>query len=113
VAISWNADSVFATSGSYRGGAYMKRFTSRRRAESGGAPWRGAGIAARVGDDHRNPVFNVYAQTISLETVALTAGQQLFSERRRSSCNVIYPRSNVPRLVTLRPSLIGAVNGRF
>jgi len=80
----------------------------------GGAPWRGAGIAARVGDDHRIPGVNVYAQTISLETVALTAGQQLFSERQTIvGGNVIYPLSNVAAIGDLRPSLIGAVNGRF
>jgi hypothetical protein len=113
--ISWNADSVFATSGSYRAGAYMKLI--HIPAEAGIRVVRpGAAPASRPASVTitEYPVFNVYAQTISLETVALTAGQQLFSERQTIvGGNAIYPLSNVAAIRDLRPSLIGAVNGRF
>jgi hypothetical protein len=111
---SWNADAVTATSGSWRAGAYMKIIhippaviTVRRPGTT--PPARPASVAIT-----EYPVFNVYAQTISLDQLVVQAGQGAFSERQTIvGTNVIYPLANVAALRPLRPSLVGAVNGRF
>ncbi len=60
------------------------------------------------------PVFNLYAQTIALDTLTTDAGQQTFSEHQTiAGASVIYPLTRVAAIRGLRPSLIGAVNGRF
>src|SRR4051812_24479366 len=113
--ISWNADSVFATSGSWRAGAYMKLIHIPKNGgitvvRPGATPFtRPASVTIT-----EYPVFNIYAQTTSLETLALTAGQNFFSERQTIvGTNTIYPLSRIAAIRDLRPSLVGAVNGRF
>src|SRR3954468_10178370 len=71
--ISWNADSVFATSGSWRAGAYMKLIHIPKKEITVVRP--GANQFARPASVTitEYPVFNVYAQTISLDTLAITA----------------------------------------
>jgi hypothetical protein len=60
------------------------------------------------------PIFNVYAQTISLDTLTVAAGQADFSERQTIvGASVIYPLTRLTAIRALRPSLVGAVNGRF
>jgi hypothetical protein len=110
--ISWNADGVVAPSGSWRTGAYMK-FIYRppspiivvRPAGTGTAP-----SAPRVTiTDY--PVLNVYAQAISLNTLAVEAGNTPFSERQTIvGANVIYP---IAPLRPLRAAFVGAINGRW
>ena len=113
--ISWNADSVIATSGSWRAGAYMKMIHIPDRpgitvVRPGGAPpARRPSVTIT-----EYPIWNIYAQTISLDTLVTTAGQTEFSERQTIlGSNVIYPLTRFDAISSLRPSLIGAVNGRF
>jgi hypothetical protein len=112
--ISWNADSVLATSGSWRAGAYMKLIHIPKTGISvvrPGANQFARPAAVRITE---YPVFNVYAQTTSLETLAVTAGQNFFSERQTIvGVNTIYPLTGIEAIRDLRPALVGAVNGRF
>jgi hypothetical protein len=58
--------------------------------------------------------WNGEAQTISLDTLRTAVGQSEFSERQTIlGTNVIYPLTSIAAVSGLRPSLIGAVNGRF
>jgi hypothetical protein len=113
--LSWNADGVAATSGSWRAGAYVKIIH---------IPDRPAITVRRAGASQSTqrtlvtineyPVFNVYAQTISLDTLTVAAGQGTFSEKQTIlGTNAIYPLTNLTPLQPLHPSLVGAVNGRF
>jgi len=115
--LSWNADSVVATSGSYRAGAYMKIIhvpagPGITVVRPGTAPPTQPSVTIT-----EYPVFNVYVQTISLDQLIVQAGQGAFSERQTIvGTNAIYPLASVAALRplrVLRPSLIGAVNGRF
>jgi hypothetical protein len=114
--IGWNADAVVSTNGSYRAGLYMTLVQTpsstgggiivRRPGETAPAP-SSAGVTIRS-----YPVVNIYAQTISLATVPLVAGGDLFQERQTIvGSNVIYPLSRIAQ--PLRMSLVGAANGRF
>ena len=113
--ISWNADSVASTSGSWRAGAYMKLIHIPDRPgitvlRPGTAPPPQPASVTIT----EYPVFNVYAQTISLDKQTLTAGQGAFSERQTIvGTNVIYPLTSLATIRGLRPSFVGAVNGRF
>lgn len=113
--ISWNADAVAATSGSWRAGAYVKLIhipegpgiVVRRPGDA--APSRPAGVTIT-----EYPVFNLYAQTISLKNLTVAAGQDAFSEQQTiAGASVIYPLTQVTALRALHPAVVGAVNGRF
>ena len=113
--ISWDADSVIATSGSWRSGLYMKMIHIPDRPgitvvrPGGTAPARRPSVTIT-----EYPIWNIYAQTISLDTLTTTAGQSEFSERQTIvGTNMIYPLTRFEGVGSLRPSLIGAVNGRF
>ncbi len=121
--ISWNADAVRSFGGSYRAGVYMKLIHTPTRAIGVGTTGAGGTGGAGGGNPIREyPVFNIYAQTISLEEALFfglgnstsEAGRSLFSERQTIvGSNVIYPIGGGGWLRALRPSLVGAVNGRF
>jgi len=113
--ISWNADAVAAVSNSWRLGAYMKIIH---------IPERPGIVVRRPGEPEPDrpasvpiveyPVFNLYAQTISLDTLTLAAGDGAFSEKQTIvGGNVIYPITQIEAIRPLRPSLVGGVNGRF
>jgi hypothetical protein len=109
--LSWNADGVGAPSGAWRAGVYMKIIHTARPpitvVQPGAVP---AGRAPQV-SIREYPIINVYWQRISLDKVTLTAEQESFREKQTIvGSNVIYP---VPFLEAFRPSLIGAINGRF
>jgi hypothetical protein len=120
--ISWNADAVRAFGGSYRAGVYMKLIHTPTVAIGVGST--GAGGRASSGPSNpirEYPVFNIYAQTLSLEealffglgNATAEGGRAMFSERQTIiGSSVIHPIGG-GWLGGLRPSLVGAVNGRF
>lgn len=112
--LSFNADAVAATSGSYRAGLYVK-FIHTPIEPAGGIvvirPGATPPPPTRPVAIREYPVFNLYAQTISLDTLSLAGGLGAFGEKQTIiGGNVIYP---LTQAAVLRPSLIGAVNGRF
>ncbi|HEY1912922.1 MAG TPA: hypothetical protein VGG73_18515 [Vicinamibacterales bacterium] len=112
--LSWNADAVAATSGSWRAGIYMKLIHIPERTITVVQPGDSS-LTSRTPSVPitEYPVFNVYAQTTSLDTLAVTAGQDIYSQRQTIvGADVIYPLSSAA-LRILRPSFVGAVNGRF
>lgn len=110
--LSWNADAVAASSGSWRAGVYMKLIHIPERTILV-VPAGSATSSRPAVPITEYPVFNVYTQTTSLDTLTVTAGQDIYSELQTIvGANVIYPLSS-PALRPLRPSLVGAVNGRF
>jgi hypothetical protein len=113
--ITWDADTVFSTTGSWRAGAYMKLIhIPDRPGISVVRPGAAAPAAPPSVTITEYPVFNLYAQTIALDTLTTDAGQQTFSEHQTiAGASVIYPLTRVAAIRGLRPSLIGAVNGRF
>jgi hypothetical protein len=136
--LSWNADTVLATSGSWRAGGYMKfiyvpgsagisviRPGSARppRPGQGSEPARSNTAATSLFQGSQPasvaiteyPVFNLYAQAISLDTLLVADGQGAFSERQTIvGGNAIYPLGrHLGAIRGLHPSLVGSVNGRF
>jgi hypothetical protein len=114
--IGWNADAVGSPNGSYRAGFYMKLIATPS-ATGGGIVVRRPGEPAATSRPsvaiREYPVFNIYAQTISLDTLPITAGNDRFRERQTIvGTNVVYPVT-LQRIQPLRLSIVGAVNGRF
>ena len=114
--IGWNADAVGSPNGSYRAGFYMKLIATSSSAGGGIVVRRpGESPATRrpAVTIREYPVFNIYAQTISLDTLPITAGGDLFREHQTIvGTNVVYP-ATLQRIQSLRLSIVGAVNGRF
>ena len=112
--INWSADSVFATSGSWRAGAYMKLIHIPDEPIQVVRPGAAPATSRPTVTITDYPVFNIYAQTISLDTLTTNAGQDFYSEHQTIvGANTIYPLSRFPALRPFRLSLVGAVNGRF
>lgn len=119
--LSWNADAVAARSGAWRGGAYMKIIRTAMPPITVRTP----GAPARRPDGIRQyPVFNVYAQSTSLEKLLFFGPDpgrgpslsvpSVFGERHSIvGGSAVVPLTRVPLFRSLQPSAIGAVNGRF
>jgi hypothetical protein len=113
---SWSGDVVGATGGAWRAGAYLKMVrTGVRLPTPVGA---GAGSDASAGISPY-PVFNIYAQNISLPTVSYfglgpntTPSMKSIFEMQQAivGTSAIYP---INRLGRLNLSLVGEANGRF
>jgi len=113
---SWSGDVVGATSGAWRAGAYLKMVRTGVRLPTPVGP--GAGSDASDGISPY-PVFNIYAQNISLPTVSYfglgpntTLSMKSFFDMRETivGTSAIYP---IKRLGRLNLSLAGEANGRF
>jgi hypothetical protein len=118
--LSWNADGVVTPSGAWRTGAYLKMI---RTPSEPGIVVRTPGAAPATNPVviHEYPVFNVYVQAISLDTLffygpgqsSTRAGKSIFGERHTIlGGNAILPIT-APAVQGLRPSFVGAINGRF
>jgi hypothetical protein len=118
--LSWNADGVRTFSGSWRAGAYMKIIRTPESpgvvVRTGGAP-SGAPITIR-----EYPVFNVYLQSTSLNTLfffgpgasSAEAGRSVFGEHQTIvGTSAVIPLTAPAVIRILRPAFVGAINGRF
>ena len=113
---SWSGDAVRATAGAWRAGAYLKIVHTGVRLPTLAAPGGGSDASAGI---HPYPVFNVYAQHISLPTVSFfgigpdtpTSTKSIFGLRQTIlGTSAIYP---VTRLGRLNLSVVGEANGRL
>ena len=126
--LSWDVDAVGATSGAWRAGGYMKLVhtpavvikpiapTSPAEGTPGKKPKKPS-LAV-----HPYTVFNLYAQTISLNKLnffglgnnTTLAGESVFGMSETIiGGNVIKPVFEWPAIRKLNLSLLGEVNGRF
>jgi len=119
--LSWNADAVGATSGSWRAGAYMKIIHTPVVKIQPVAPQPGKPPKSNLAV-HPNTVFNLYAQTISLQKLfffglgpgTLTTDRSVFGMRQTIvGGNVIKPLTEWQAISGLNISLLGEINGRF
>lgn len=124
--LSWDVDAVGAFSGAWRAGGYLKlvhtpvepiKVILPGTGTTGGPPKKKPEV--RI---HPNTVFNLYAQTISLNKLnyfglgndTTLAGASVFGMRETIiGGNVIKPVFELPALSRLNVSLFGEVNGRF
>jgi hypothetical protein len=113
---SWSGDAVRAIGGAWRAGAYLKMVHTGVRLPIPVAA--GAGSEASAGI-HPYPVFNIYAQQISLPTVSYfgigpdttTSTKSIFALKHAIlGTSAIYP---ITRLGRLNLSVVGEANGRF
>lgn len=114
--LSWNADAVGTTNGSWRAGVYMKAIRTpvlniTPVITPGGTP-PPSGLTVRDA-----PVFNLYTQAISLNTVDFFG---LGPSTTRSMRSIFGVRQTVvggsvlyPVVPKLKLSLFGEINGRF
>ena len=118
--LSWNADAVGASSGSWRGGVYMKLVHTPATA---GVTIRRPGSTAPLTaiTPRELPVVDVFAQTISLKTInyfgpgqeTVQSGRSVYGERESVvGAGGIYPL-DVDAISALHPALVGGVTGRF
>jgi hypothetical protein len=119
--ISWNLDAVGASSGSWRAGGYMKIIhTPVQKIVVTSNP-----TATPVESNiriHPYTVFNIYAQTTSLQKLFFfglgpttsESGKTIFGMRETIiGTNAIFPVTKVPVIRNWNISLLGEVNGRF
>jgi hypothetical protein len=126
--LSWNVDAVGSTNGSWRAGAYMKIihtpvviirpvFPSSADKTKGKPGRKKPNLAV-----HPYTVFNLYAQSISLNTLnffglgpsTTLAGKSVFGEQETIvGLSAIKPVYEWPAIRKLNLALLGEVNGRF
>lgn len=124
--MSWDVDAMGATSGSWRAGGYMKMVHTPPLPQgslepispTGGGPKK---KPAKVGT-HTYTVFNLYAQSISLNKLnfyglgnnSTLAGASVFGMRQTIiGANVTKPVFELPSISALKLALTGEVNGRI
>lgn len=125
--LSWNFDAVGSSNGSWRAGAYMKAIHTpvekiiviRPVPGQRGEKPKPSKPKLSV---HPYTVFNLYAQSISLNTLnffglgpdTTLAGKSVFGERETIvGLNAIKPVYEWPSIRKLNLALLGEVNGRF
>ncbi len=125
--LSWNVDAVGATSGSWRAGGYLKLVhtpvepihVSTPSTAPGGKPAKPKKHEVRI---HPYTVFNLYAQSISLNKLDFFGlgndspqlAESLFGMTQTVvGANVIKPVFEWPAISKLNLSLFGEMNGRF
>jgi hypothetical protein len=125
--MSWDVDAMGATSGSWRAGGYMKMIHTPEIPTGSilGAPDNSGGPppkkSAKIGI-HPYTVFNLYAQTTSLNKLnffglgnnTTLAGASVFGMSQTIiGANVTKPVFEWPSIKNLNLALLGEVNGRF
>ena len=126
--VNWDADAVGAFSGSWRAGGYLKLVHTPQEpihvivpttAESAEQPAKPKKTTLAV---HPYTVFNLYAQTISLNKInyfglgndSSLAGASVFGMTQTIvGANAIKPLYEWPAIRKLNLALLGEVNGRF
>lgn len=120
--LSWDLDAVGATSGAWRAGGYMKLVHTPKQTIHVGVAKPGEKPHAPTLAVHPYTVFNLYAQSISLNKLnffglgndSTLAGASVFGMQQTIvGANVIKPVFEWPALRKLNMALLGEINGRF
>jgi hypothetical protein len=126
--LSWDVDAVAATSGSWRAGGYMKLVHTPSVAIKAPVPTTGATAPSDKSAKkptlavHPYTVFNLYAQSISLNKLnffglgndtTLTGASLFGMSQTIVGASVIKPVFEWPAIRALNLSLHGEMNGRF
>jgi len=124
--LSWDVDAVASENGSWRGGAYMKMIHTPPVVITPVIPSGESGTAPPKKKPkplvHPYTVFNLYAQSVSLNKLIFyglgndssLAGESLFGMRETIvGANVIKPVFEWPAISRLNLALLGEANGRF
>jgi hypothetical protein len=120
--MSWDFDAVGATSGAWRAGGYMKMIHTPREKIRVVIPKPGEKPKKPTLAIHPYTVFNLYAQSISLDKLnffglgndTTLAGASVFGMTQTIvGGNVIKPVFEWPAIRKLNLALLGEVNGRF
>lgn len=119
--LTWNVDAVGSVNGSWRTGAYMK-FIHTPVVKIQPVTTGPGGSAKKNLAVHPNTVFNLYAQSISLQKLfffglgptTLETDRSVFGMRETIiGGNVIKPVTEWQAISGLNISLLGEINGRF
>jgi hypothetical protein len=119
--LSWNADEVVASSGSWRGGAYMKIVHTPATAGVVVRPAGSTGAPAAI-TPREFAVVDLFAQAVSLKTLdyfglgqqSVEAGRSVYGQHQTLvGASATYPLGGIRALGGLRMSLIGGITGRF
>jgi hypothetical protein len=119
--LSWNADEVVASTGSWRGGAYMKIVHTPATAGVVVRPAGSTGSPATIAP-REFAVVDIFAQAVSLKTLnyfglgqqSAEAGRSVYGERQTLvGASITYPLGGIRALRGLRLSLVGGITGRF
>ncbi|HMH06794.1 MAG TPA: hypothetical protein VK579_08985, partial [Terriglobales bacterium] len=119
--ISWNLDAVGASSGSWRAGGYMKIIHTPVQKIVVTTNPTATPVESNI-RIHPYTVFNIYAQTTSLQKLFFFGLGPTTSESDKSifgmretiiGTNAILPVTKVPVIRNWNISLLGEVNGRF
>ncbi len=122
--LSWDVDAVGATSGAWRAGGYLKLIHTPVQPIRISTPGSGGTSSAKKHQVSVHPftVFNLYAQSISLNKInyfglgndSSLLGASVFGMTQTIvGGSVIKPIFELPSLSKLNLSLFGEVNGRF
>jgi len=124
--LSWDVDAVGSTNGSWRAGGYMKMVHTPVIEIKPIIPTAGAAPEKKPGKSnlavHPYTVFNLYAQSISLNKLyffglgndSTLAGQSVFGTTQTIvGANAIKPVYEWPAISKLNLALLGEINGRF
>jgi hypothetical protein len=120
--MSWDFDAVGATSGAWRAGGYMKMVHTPKQTIHVVIPKPGEKPKKPTLAVHPYTVFNLYAQSISLNKInffglgndTTLAGASVFGMTQTIvGGNVIKPVFEWPSIRKLNLALLGEVNGRF
>jgi len=114
--ISWNSDAVGSINGSWRAGFYLKFVDTHQKPIGGGFGTKGKKVRVLT-ELPEHPVFNLYAQAISLNKLTyfgLGPATTLAGRTFYGMTQTIVGGSAVkPFYERLNASLYGEVNGRF
>jgi hypothetical protein len=120
--LSWNIDAVGATSGSWRAGGYLKLIHTPEQTIHVSTPAPGSQPAQHQVRVHPSTVYNLYAQTISLNKLnyfglgndsSLLDASVFGMSQTIVGANVTKPVFELPSINRLNLSLFGEMNGRF
>jgi hypothetical protein len=114
---SWDADAVGSINGSWRAGVYLKLVDTKEKAPTVEFGTKGRNLKPNLTALPERPVFNIYAQTITLNKLtyfglgpnSLEAGRSFFGMRQ----TIVGASAIKPFAARLNAAFYSEMNGRF